>query len=56
VIRRLIEEESGQGAVEYALIGGTIALGLFAAAQMLTQIQGQLFKSQEKALSDWRAP
>ena len=56
MIKRLIREESGQSAVEYAMMVGMLGIGLFAAAQVITEVESGLFESQHKALSDWKAP
>lgn len=55
-IGRLVGDESGQAAVEYALITAALLLGLFAAATGLKELLGGVYQGQQRALSDWRAP
>lgn len=56
MISRLISEEGGQSAAEYALIAAALVLGLFAAATGLIRLQGGLYRNQHEALQNWRAP
>lgn len=56
MIARLIHEEDGQAATEYALIAAVLMAGLFAAAQGLRALQGQVYDNQHQALREWRAP
>lgn len=55
-IRRLLADESGQGAVEYGLIAGAMVLVLFASATAIKAAQAAAFKTQHEGLKTWRAP
>jgi Flp pilus assembly pilin Flp len=56
MIARLIRDEDGQAATEYALIAGALVAGLYAAAQGLRFLQGQVYDNQHQALREWKAP
>jgi Flp pilus assembly pilin Flp len=55
-LRRFCADESGQGAVEYALIAGAMVFALFAAASAIKAAQAAAFKTQHEGLKTWRAP
>ena len=56
LLRRLWADESGLGAVEYALIAGAMVLALFAAATAIKVAQAGAFKAQHEGLKTWRVP
>jgi Flp pilus assembly pilin Flp len=56
MIARLIKDEYGQAATEYALIASALMIGLFVAAKVLMGLQGQVYNNQHQALKEWRAP
>ncbi|MEB3284971.1 MAG: hypothetical protein VKN33_06775 [Candidatus Sericytochromatia bacterium] len=55
-LRRMIQEESGSAAVEYALLTGAFVLCLFGAAAALKNAQAAAFRAQHEGLKRWRAP
>jgi len=55
-LRALIDNESGQAGVEYALIAGALIVVLTVAAGSIMQIQKVAYQAQHKALLDWRGP
>ncbi len=56
LVRRLIADESGMAAAEYALIVGVFVLCLFGVATALREAQAAAFKGQHDRLKQWRAP
>lgn len=56
MIARLINDESGQAASEYALIAAALVVGLFVTAKGLLALQGRVYDNQHEALKAWKAP
>lgn len=56
MIKRLIREERGQAAVEYALLALALIVGLYGATTGLIKLQGAMYKNQHQALQQWQAP